>query len=328
MKKLALLITLLGMMPLTYAQRASYIEQISLEPNQFIELELLQDNYTELYKLPETRIANRYASRIAATLGEDTPEQRDQMFAMLQSSLIGGYHTFPEDIVAELYFGNRGRMKMFVTNSTIRQMLFEQGCRVLCDLVALYPKDYKTRVLNRISLIVNSFKEFQMPQEELILRREEYDGSYHLYDSTGTEYEDFWLRRIYLDKIPYEELQAMIETLQARVEAVNVTDNDDMMACYKINNHLAYCQGTDKCWFMPYATDTAAVPLYVGGWNTPYLSVRTDGVFQLTADKDYPSSYTFSGKYGKDEFRCTRILLNSDGYVHSFEGTYYPHPTK
>ncbi len=332
MKKVFLLALTLLVSNIVFSQRASYTEQITfVEPT--IDLSQWNSNYQELYKVQESRIANKYTPQLAMIIKNEAeqPEQSDEMINnMLQQNLKGGYSAYFIETAYKLFFSDRA-IRMLVRKPKIRQQLFNKGCEILCELVAMYPKDYKQRLIKDIEGWQRDLNEFQMPQGKLIERQgiDEYDGHIHLYNQKGEEIENFWLRRIYFDKIPYEELKSMLNTLLTRVRAVDVTSNDDMMACYKINNEISYCQGTEYCYFLPCNGNPIKRLLHVSMWQTKLLTYRpNDGLYELTIDNNYPLAHSFYGNLGEDDFYCTRVLINKNAEVESIEGKYYPHYTK
>lgn len=329
MKKSLLLALMLFVSNIVFSQRASYTEQITLA-EQSIDLSQWNTNYQDLYKVQESRIVNKYAPQLATIINNEVTNQSQSenlIYDALRPNLMSGYRSYFIDILAGIYFSD-GTIKTLIRKPKIRQLLFNKGCDILCDLVALYPKDYKNRLVKEIQGWQNDLNKFQMPQGKLIERKgiDEYDGHTRLYNSKGEEVENFWLRRIYFDKIPYEELKSMLDTLLTRVQAVDVSNNDDMMACYKINNEIAYCQGTEECYFLPCNGSQIERPLSVLIWNTPTLTYN--GLYLLTVDNDYPLTRHFWGKLGNDEFYCTSITINNDATIKKLEGTYYPHNSK
>ena len=308
-----------GMM---FAQRASYVEYVYLDPGEYFNMAQLRDNYENLYKVQETRIASAYAPKIANIIRSEAPQSNPDatVSAMLQSSLTNGYNTYFEGVVARMYFDNN-LIRAMIKKPRVRQLLFNQGCDLLCDLVAMYPKDYKTYLLEELNAQLQSLREFQMP-EGIREGLDEY-GRMTLYDNTGEEVEGFWLRRVYFDKIPYNELQSMLETLITRVQAVNVSENDEAMACYRINNQIAYYQGIEKCYFAS-CTNRISKRLYVRSWCGMAVKCLENDQYQLTCNTDDPPTGTFRAQYGNNEFSGTRIILNSDASVSHMEGTISP----
>jgi hypothetical protein len=308
-----------GMM---FAQRASYVEYVSLDPGEYFDLSEFKWNSQNLYKVQETRIASSYAPKLATIIKGEAPQSNPDgtVAAMLQSGLTGGYNKYFESVAARMYFDN-DLIRAMIKKPRVRQLLFNQGCDLLCDLVAMYPKDYKTYLIEELNAQLRSLNEFQVP-EGIREGLDEY-GRLTLYDNTGEEVENFWLRRIYFDKIPYNELKSMLETLLTRVRAVNVSENDEIMACYRINNQIAYCQSIDDCYFAS-CTNRISKRLYVNAWGGIAVKYMENDQYQLTYGTNDPPTGSFWAQYGSNNFYGTRIILNSDASVSHMEGTITP----
>ncbi len=130
-------------------------------------------------------------------------------------------------------------------NKDFRDALFDKTCDFICDLTMLFPKDFKSDIISKMNEILNILNDIPTHKYEVSYNKScpyfKVDGvkNYEIgYSKAG------WiLRRIYIDKIPYEEIKHKTEELLARVQGIDNSNNADVAYIYKITKGILYCVG-------------------------------------------------------------------------------------
>lgn len=148
---------------------------------------------------------------------------------------------------------------LLAQNKDFRDALFDKTCDFICDLTMLFPKDFKSHIISEINVILNILNDIPTHKYELASYNSENRSFYFKKDGIKNEgighTKTGWiLRRIYIDKIPYEEIKQKTEKLLARVQGIDNSNNADIAYIYRIANGISYCVGGKKSFLYSNAT--------------------------------------------------------------------------
>ena len=133
-------------------------------------------------------------------------------------------------------------------NKDFRDALFNKICDFVCDLTTLFPKDFKTYIMSEIKEILNTLNDIPAHKYELASCNKENTCFYFKEDGIknygiGYTTRGWILRRIYMDKIPLEEIKQKVEYVFAKIQGVDNSNNADVAFIYKIAKGILYCVG-------------------------------------------------------------------------------------
>lgn len=141
----------------------------------------------------------------------------------------------------------------------VRELLFSMVSDALCDLCRIYPGDFKdeaVRVVKHEMEFVGTMNwhSYGVNQNRTLLvdGKEEYELPYSL--------DGFLVRRVIFDGITVRELSVFLERLLAKLDAVDVSGNGDILKRVRINNSLSYCTALRGCYYMANATGKTIFP--------------------------------------------------------------------
>ena len=249
------------------AQQYSYSVQLnstdSIDTQKWLNLKPTENKEKEL--------AQRYAGLISPALRQyvsttELPEQDLQN--IMQWNIQDQY----KDVCQYACFGWNAYKFSKVFHSKVnikafRDVLFDKACDVLCELIAFYPKDYKTK-------LVHAFTEAQKTLNDIPNHR------YEIKDSNpNDQWEDlvifkdgvmnrdlgygingFLLRRIYMDNIPVGEIKEKLSILLNKVKTTDTSKNPAYLIRYTINNEVAYCITAESNYFVSVTTGKKFLP--------------------------------------------------------------------
>ena len=146
-------------------------------------------------------------------------------------------------------------------NKTFRKFAFKVAKSFVKEMIQFYPKDYKDKLLMYLNSAI-TFMQTIPDHRYHIEKIEDGDGYSWIELRDGMEstnpygMEGIILRRLLINEIPLEELQAMAKELKEFVEAVDVSANHDAMFCYRLNDDIAYVIGCEEPYFISYIAHT------------------------------------------------------------------------
>ncbi len=207
------------------------------------------DSITSSYKLKS--IGNKYANEVVSnpilkTIGIEKKADcfYDNIKVPLKDNIIEGinhsynnfYHYFvPFTRCIGTFLHKAIKIKK------VREFAMNITGNFLVELCEYYPKDFKAMVIDKIKEC-QGFINNEMPKHKY-----EIVGKHLFIDNKGVDLniaqsmKVFILRRILMDNIPKEEINGYLNTLLHKVQAVDVSNNPDILLKININNHLDYC---------------------------------------------------------------------------------------
>ena len=208
-----------------------------------------------------------------------------------------------------------------------RELLFDISSNLICDVCRFYPKDFKQKVVGKIKKslafvsTMNNHKyeavDLNTWQTELTLL---IDGKENEEIALGIE--GFLIRRVITDGFTIPELTDYLEKLLKKIEAVDVSDNSDVLQSISINDDLTYYVTATGNYYLANKTKTKVLP-----YNPEATSVQPIGFTQLQCFKDktsnmYKISYGYPYEYPEDKYSCYKytdvkgvLLIDDTGEV-------------
>lgn len=195
----------------------------------------------------------RIDSQIADYIGLQS-ETGDMIMECVNNNIQNGY----KDDFSSFSWNSYKYYSLFhskIVEKSFRDVIYNKAVDVLCKMVEFYPKDYRAKLVREFSIALKAIDEAQKHKYEVkndetnswkplvffIDGVADYEKGYGL---TG-----FLLRRIYMDNIPYIEIREKTINLIAKVKAIDISKNKDILSKYIINNEIAYCIGTELNFF-------------------------------------------------------------------------------
>lgn len=176
----------------------------------------------------------------------------------------------------------------------VRELLFDISSNLICDVCRLYPKDFKREVVGKIKKslafvsTMNNHKYEAVDLDtwptvgELTLL---IDGKKNEYIALGIE--GFLIRRVITDGFTIPELTGYLEKLLKKVEAVDVSDNSDVLQSININDDLTYYVTATGNYYLANKTKTKVLPYNP---ETTSISIQGFGFTELQYFKDKTSN--------------------------------------
>lgn len=188
-----------------------------------------------------------------------------------------------------------------------RELLFDISSNLICDVCRFYPKDFKQKVVGKIKKSItfvstmNNHKyeavDLNTWQEELTLL---IDGKENEEIALGIE--GFLIRRVITDGFTIPELTGYLEKLLKKIEAVDVSDNSDVLQSISINDDLTYYVTATGNYYLANKTKTKVL-----AYDPEATSVQLTSFTQLQCFKDkssniYKISYGYPHEYPDDKY--------------------------
>ena len=172
----------------------------------------------------------------------------------------------------------------------VRELLFDISSNLICDVCRLYPKDFKREVVGKIKkslAFVSTMNNHKYEAVDLNTWRGELtlliDGKENEDIALGIE--GFLIRRVITDGFTIPELTGYLEKLLKKVEAVDVSDNSDVLQSININDDLTYYVTATGNYYLANKTKTKVLP-----YNPETTSVQLICFTQLQCFKDKTSN--------------------------------------
>lgn len=259
-KGLLLLGALVATTLLSYAQSAKF--QIDLWMDDGDERILLGYEEDNPCRDQEKTLAQRYAREVrenpvlkAIGMGDaekDIPECFEDGFANAYSE----YFEYRIVSVSD-------RVKRFLHRTAgfgqVRELVFTILSDAVCDLCRLYPGDFKAEVVRLVKkemafVSTMNWHSYGVDKDGVLLvdGKPDYETPYSM--------DGFFIRRVINDGIQVRELATYLERLLAKLEAVDVSENGDIMRRVRINRELSYCTGLKGSYYMANATGDIFFP--------------------------------------------------------------------
>ena len=210
----------------------------------------------------EMALAEKYAREVKdnpvlKAIGMDGLDQAiDHCF---DNSFSNAYSPYICYQVMNLPDGIRSFLHRVAGFERVRELLFTVASDALCDLCRMYPGDFKTEVVRVVKeqmafVATMNWHSYTTNREGALLvdGKENYELSYGL--------EGFLIRRVINDGITVRELAVYLERLLAKLDAVDVSENGDILKRVRINNDLSYCTALNGCYYMANATGKIIFP--------------------------------------------------------------------
>lgn len=137
-----------------------------------------------------------------------------------------------------------------IKNKKIRELSIEILGNMLVDLCKYYPKDFKQKVLRTLKSTLNFVNDMYKHKYEIIgsWNRLFVDG-YQNRDLSFT-IEGFIIRRVITDKVPKEEIKGYLNKLITKLQAIDTSENKDILSVIKINDRLKCCFSCSEFYFV------------------------------------------------------------------------------
>jgi hypothetical protein len=177
-----------------------------------------------------------------------------------------------------------------IKTTKVRDLLFDISSSIICDLCKLYPKDFKADVVNKLNRaisFVSTMKNHKYEAVNLDTWMEEQklyiDGKENEEIALGLE--GFLIRRVITDGFTIPELSNYLEKLLKMVDAVDVSDNSDVLSKVSINNDLTYYTTASGNYYLANKTNVKVFP-----YNPEITSMQRYGLTKLQCIKDKNSN--------------------------------------
>ena len=262
-----LLFSLLLLATIAQAQQFSYSVQLnstdSIDTQKWLNAKPTENKENEL--------AQKYANLISPILRQyvsttELPEQDLQN--IMQWNIQDQY----KDVYKHACFGWNAYKYSNVFHSKVstkafRDFLFSKACDVLCELIAYYPKDYKTKLIQAFTDAQKMLND--APNHKYEIKDSNPNDSWEdlvifkdgvMNRDLGYGINGFLLRRIYLDNIPLSEIKEKTTTLLTKLKATDNSKNPAYLTRYTINNEIAYCITAESNYFISIATGKRIIP--------------------------------------------------------------------
>lgn len=185
-----------------------------------------------------------------------------------------------------------------IKTTKVRDLLFDISSNLICDVCRLYPKDFKPEVVSKIKkslAFVSTMKNHKYEAVNLDTWMQEQklyiDGKENEEIALGIE--GFLIRRVITDGFTIPELTGYLEKLLKKVEAVDVSNNSDVLKSVSINDDLTYYITATGNYYLANKTKTKFLP-----YNPEITSMQRFGLTQLQCIKDKTSNmYKISNGY-------------------------------
>lgn len=185
-----------------------------------------------------------------------------------------------------------------IKSTKVRDLLFDILSNLICDVCRLYPKDFKSEVVNKIKKslafvsTMNNHKYEAVNLDTWMQEQKLYiDGKENEEIAVGIE--GFLIRRVITDGFTIPELTGYLEKLLKKVETVDVSDNSDVLKSVSINDDLTYYITATGNYYLANKTKTKILP-----YNPEITFMQRFGLTQLQCFKDKTSNmYKISNGY-------------------------------
>ena len=213
----------------------------------------------------------------------------------------------------------------FQKKKDVRDAIFDRGCDFICELVTVLPKDFKEKIVMQLQKfndeIVEIGNDIAAHKYELKSFVDDEVGKiYYLErDCLSTDYRNehnhWWLRRIFIDQIPYDEIKSRSTELLTRVQNVDNSKNADVLSIYKLAKGFLLCIGCNEYGADRYLYSCATKQKHYGVWENlrvriviyspgMYISPITGGCDIQKIIENGKTIFKASGsRYVEDEYR-------------------------
>ncbi len=267
MKSKIILVMLLNISAMTYAQTAMFSYSINLTLSDSIDTQKWLNE--KLTQTKENELAQKYSNLINPNLREyiSTSEFSDkELLQMMQNNLQNEYKDnfwlFGWD---SYHYSSLLHAKL--TIKAFRDLLFNKACDLLCELIAYYPKDYKTHIIQAFTDAQKMLND--IPNHKYEIKDSNPNDSWNdmIFFKDGIANRDlgygingFLLRRIFMDKIPLNEIKEKTTTLLNKMKAIDTSNNPSILVRYTINNEIVYCIAAEENYFISLSTNKKFYP--------------------------------------------------------------------
>ena len=195
-----------------------------------------------------------------------------------------------------------------IKTTKVRDLLFDMSSNIICDLCKLYPKDFKPEVVRKIKgslAFVSTMKNHKYEAVDLDTWMQEQklyiDGKENEEIALGVE--GFLIRRVITDGFTIQELTSYLHKLLKKVEAVDVSNNSDVLKSVSINDDLTYYITATGNYYLANKTRAKVLP-----YNPEITYMQRFGLTQLQCIKDrtsnmYKISNGYLSRYPEEKFK-------------------------
>lgn len=313
MRKHFVLALLLIVSSIAMAQNAMFTFSVQLTSSDSIDTQKWLNE--ELTQNKENELAQKYTNLISPTLRQyvsTTEFSEQELLQTMQNNFNNEY----KDNYWSFGWNAWKYSSLFhknVTTKTFRDFLFNKACDILCELIAYYPKDYKTHLVSAFTDALKMLND--VPNHKYEIKdsnpNDQWDDLVIFKDGVmqremGYGIKGFLLRRIYMDNIPYTEIKEKAITLLNKIKAVDNSKNLSVLAHYTINNDIAYCIASESNYFISLASKKKFYP-----YNNAYLKAYYPNIIKYRFNAGQ-SFYVISNLQWCSEKGTTIIDKNAD----------------
>lgn len=259
MKKIILFVIHIIFMNSIMAQ-FSTIKSVRLELSNGDSLELKESLFTSIgtdydqIKMLSNPIADYHANALSksvliqSTNPGNKIDMRRNYYTNLKDYFLWGY--YPGEIVYDIWPNKTHDQIMNIMSSRIvREALYRQGIKMICDLAKVFPKDFKKDAVktlheaiavlhkmeyHKFEKVVVDVVDDEMTYNELYIDGVRESESSYQYDG----FEGFFIRRVINNNIPISEMLAYANKAVEALEAVDVSENPEIASFISINGDI------------------------------------------------------------------------------------------
>lgn len=220
-----------------------------------------------------------------------------------------------------------------IKNKKIRELSVEILGNMLVDLCKYYPKDFRQKVLRTLNSTQNFVNDMYKHKYEIIgAGNSLFVDGYQDRDLSFT-IEGFIIRRVVTDKVPKEEIKGYLTKLITKLQAIDTSENKDILSIIEINNRLKCCLSCSEFYFVinnkkirikEFDNHKYRWDVFDHYFNGGYPCVDYNGTPPLDMnitylqDNDNHTFYSIEFECIKiDNFRCIdkKLLISNDGEI-------------